>query len=277
MKFRVSAIEPLIMLTAVGLITCSKNSTTPDISQEIVNTDIADAHVVYDRILKAGPGDKSGRLPDCNQFKEMTGRDDEPVPGINCIFWGLRTWGRCMGATASIIVLADINDSVIAYYDGHEDLNKCQVYTGVRDEFVLTERGSVPITFDSVKYWKGEPEAIAGAAFWGNCEKTALCDFSGSEWYVQPGPSLLLMNADCCVNQCMPGYFELSAVYPVDDKFLYDWDGTAIPLDEARTLLTAGYSDCQSKDMPCTQPWTYDAIEPPDSSEETIEEWVEVE
>jgi hypothetical protein len=69
-------------------------------------------------------------------------------------------------------------------------------------------------------------------------------------WNVGPGTNLVFLNERCCLGQATGDAMKLTALYPVENGLVYDWDGTAFPLDEILALIRTAVQSDTSGDIP---------------------------
>lgn len=247
----------VLTMVLVGATSCGNFARAPTV--EIGDSSGSDSALTFGpRPLKSGPFPAGGsRFPDCNHYYDTSGKSDQPVEHVNCEYRDLYHLGKFYASRARVIVVGDISTSLNEYQKGGKPGEKvlCSILSGESELSVSKTLNFVPVDFTVSEIWKGSLDEALGAAFFGACQESEpyLCSFfaSGSKWYVSPGPSLLLLNLDCCTGQFRPGYLTVSNVYPIENSMIYDWDGTAIPLGDVKKLMSNSEED--SSDPPSSE------------------------
>lgn len=226
------------------------------------NTAMDDARVSADvpaRVLSSGPGMMGNRLPDCAHFD--SGNGEGALPGVNCVQWGLDAWAAAYARSASSIVVAQVERSIEKYYeiDAIGDVEKCEVLMGPEFATNTIEVSLIPVSYRVLEVWKGDPETPPTGYLRGKCysDKKGLCRVNAplGDWYIQPGENLILLAEDCCISQSRPGGMKVVAIYPVDGRNVYDYDGSVFEVETVKKWmnLTVASTDIPYWASPCSE------------------------
>jgi len=281
----------LAVVLILGLAECGTAAAGADYIAEvsadtIVDNDPEDGSGPGDRPLRAWLPEGGSMRPDCANFI----KEGKPfVEDVDCSFYDLGHSAVFYSKAARVVVLAVISMASDPVLHGEQQEPAFMCLKGGGESAYWP----VSLDFDSVEVWKGTGGGT-GAVFQGGCgkndpgHKTAYVCLVGNTprwWHISPGANLLFLNETCCSSQYSSERMSLTAIFPVQDGKVWDWDGTGVPIDDVKflvqttptsTLFGLDGKEYPMGDEPCTgliYQDPKDVIEPsPDAGDSIAEE-----
>lgn len=153
------------------------------------------------------------------------------LPGLDRSDWSLPANIEAYKSAYSFVVLADAD---VAYEQG--DWSVC----AETSEGQHSTKAVVFPRFEPLLWILGDGSGVEGVAMvdcFRDSEGGKCVSLDGAVWFASTGRSLLFLGEDCCLERFRAGVKPVYRIYPVEGELVYDWDGTAHPLDEIIDML----------------------------------------
>jgi hypothetical protein len=177
-----------------------------------------------------------GTLPNQNQTdcRWLTELGLEPIPGGNCDE-PPRIFDYIEGMGNQHVALVELALSPSAY-GADADYMACSLgdIASFFSALVTT------VHFEVLDDFGAPVPNLERFVFGGPCGEPAMpvCGLTlWSQAYVTPGDNLVFFASNCCLEKWKPGSFQPHQIYPVQDGYVYDWDGNPVPLSDVRTAI----------------------------------------